>query len=311
MDSFTWRPCALDDGRMSSLHDDEIAIDQALVGRLIAAQFPRWADLALTPVRSGGTDNVIFRLGPELAVRLPRHRAAAGQIEKEQTWLPRLAPHLPLAVPTPVALGQPVRDYPYHWSICPWLAGETALERPPGDLDAAARDLARFIAALQSIDAVDGPAPGAHNSHRGVPLLHRDTSVLAALAQLKGVIDTDAAAALWEKTRDAAPWNGPPKWLHGDLHPANLLVDRGRLAAVIDFGCLGVGDPACELLTAWTVLDAKARDVLRRLLDVDDASWARGRGWALSMGLIALPYYLTSNPVLVAIARRAISEALD
>lgn len=294
----------------AAMHENEITIDVALVRRLIALRFPHWSDLPLKPIASGGTDNVILRLGEDMAVRLPRHPGAAGQIEKEQRWLPQLAPQLPLAIPVPLGMGRPAADYPFHWSICPWFTGETALSAPIADLQHTARQLAGFINALQQIDPTDGPAPGAHNSFRGVALSRCDAQTRTAIASLDGMIDTARATAAWEASLHAPVWRGPPRWLHGDLHPGNLLVEDGRLTAIIDFGCLGVGDPACELLTAWTVLDAEARKAFRAIHKVDDATWMRGRGWALSMGLMALPYYLDSNPVLVAIARRAISETL-
>ncbi|MGE0238950.1 MAG: aminoglycoside phosphotransferase family protein [Parvibaculaceae bacterium] len=295
---------------MTFMHEDEIEIDQVLVGRLIAAQFPQWSSLPLRPVAAGGTDNAIFRLGADMAARLPRHPGAAGPVVKEQRWLPRLAPHLPLAVPTPAAIGEPGETYPFNWSVCPWLPGQNVLSAPFADLVQAARDLAQFVSRLQQVDPSGGPAPGMHNSRRGEPLTNRDAETRSAIAQLAGMIDIGKALRVWDAALAVPAHAGEPRWLHGDLHPGNLLVEHGRLTAVIDFGCLGIGDPACDLMPAWTVLDAPSREVFRAHLTVDDAAWARGRGWALSMGVIALPYYLDSNPVLVAIARRAIAQAL-
>jgi aminoglycoside phosphotransferase (APT) family kinase protein len=292
------------------MHPDEIHSDAWLVQRLIDGQFPRWRNLPLERVLSSGTDNAIYRLGVHMAVRLPRRSDADGQVEKEYRWLPTLAPTLPIDVPLPLGLGVPAEGYPYHWSICRWLPGENAVAAPISDLGQAASDLARFIGALQRIDASDGPAPGAHNSGRGEPLAMRDAGTRAALASLHGSIDTRTAAATWDLALRASAWNGPPVWLHGDLLPSNLLVKAGRISAVIDFGCLGVGDPACDLMAAWTLLSADSRRAFRAALGVDDATWLRGSGWALSFGLIALPYYLHSNPVLAATARRAIEEVL-
>ena len=292
------------------MHVDEVEIDAALVRRLLLGQFPRWAELPIAAVSSAGTDNAIYRLGEDLAVRLPRRREAAGQIDKEHRWLPRLAPQLPLAIPIPVELGEPAVGYPYPWSVCRWLEGEDAVVEPITDLFGAAVDLARFVVALHAIDSSDGPSPGTHNSQRGVPLAQRDAQVRAAIASLHGILDTDAATGAWEAALRAPVWDSPPVWLHGDLHPGNLLVRHGRLSAVIDFGCLGVGDPACDLMVAWTLLTGEAREKFRGGLAVDDAAWARGRGWALSFALIALPYYLETNPVLVGIARRTIDEVL-
>jgi aminoglycoside phosphotransferase (APT) family kinase protein len=292
------------------MHIDELDVDVALVGRLLAAQFPQWAALPLMPVHSAGTDNALYRLGSDLVVRLPRIEQATGQVEKEHHWLPRLAPHLPLAIPVPLAKGRPGEGYPWPWSVYRWLAGENATIQRIADAGQAARELAHFIAALHRIDPTDGPPPGTHNSFRGVPLSTRDTETRAAIGALSGMLETEAVTAAWEAALQAPAWQGPPVWIHGDLSPLNLLVEGGRLSAVIDFGCLGVGDPACDLQVAWNLLSAESRDIFRTALGVDDATWARGRGWALSVGLIALPYYQSTNPALAGIARRAIEQAL-
>jgi aminoglycoside phosphotransferase (APT) family kinase protein len=292
------------------MHKDEVKIDAALLRRLIAVQFPRWSNLSLAPVPSGGTDSVMYRLGDSMAVRLPRRPSVAEQIAKEQRFLPELASKLPLAIPVPLGRGEPAETYPFPWSICRWFAGENALNEPITDLGQAARDLARFIGALQRVDPSGGPGPSAGNSWRGEPLAKRDAETREAIVKLDGMIDTKRAMKIWDVALAAPLFDGEPKWLHGDLHPGNVIVENGRLSAVIDFGCLGVGDPACDLMAAWTLLDAQSRDIFRATYPVDDAAWARGRGWALSMALIALPFYLDTNPVLVAIARRAIEQAL-
>lgn len=292
------------------MHADEVDTDAALVRRLLAAQLPRWADLPVAPVPSAGTDNALYRLGDEMVVRLPRIESAAGQVEKEWHWLPALVPHLPLPIPVPLAQGAPSEGYPWRWSVTRWLEGENATVGRLAAPCQAATALAGFIAALQGIAPDGGPPPGRHNAFRGAPLARRDASTRAAIAALRGTIDVDAATAAWEAALRAPAWPGPPVWIHGDLQPANLLVAQGRLSAVIDFGCLGVGDPACDVMAAWTFLTADTRDVFRTALPVDDATWERGRGWALSFGLIALPYYRDTNPVLAGIARRAIDEAL-
>ncbi len=292
------------------MHVDEVDINVALVRQLLAAQFPQWADLPITPVHSSGTDNAIYRLGSDMAVRLPRIEQATGQVDKEQQFLPRLAPYLPLAIPVPFALGRPSEGYPWHWSVYQWLEGENATSERIADLGEAARDLAHFVTALQRIDPTGGPPPGVHNFFRGVPLSTRDAQTRAAIAELSGMLDTSAVITAWDAALQAPAWYGPPVWLHGDLSPLNLLVQQGRLSAVIDFGGLGVGDPACDLIVAWNLLSAQTREIFRTTLSVDDATWARGRGWALSIGLIALPYYQSTNPVLASIARRAIDEVL-
>jgi aminoglycoside phosphotransferase (APT) family kinase protein len=207
-------------------------------------------------------------------------------------------------------MGKPGEGYPWHWSVCRWLDGENATIERLGDLRQAALDLARFITALQQIDPEGGPPPGPYNSFRGVPLAMRDAQTRAAIATLHGVLDTGAVTEVWESALQAPAWQGPPLWIHGDLQSGNLLAQLGRLSAVIDFGCLGVGDPACDLSVAWNLLTVETRAVFRAALQVDDAAWARGRGWALSVGLIALPYYQSTNPVLAGISRRAIDEAL-
>lgn len=291
----------------SRMHPDEIETDAALVARLIAAQFPQWAALPIARVRSSGTDNAIYRLGDEMAVRLPRVQWAAGQATREHEWLPRLAPHLPLAIPRPLALGQPGVGYPWPWAVVQWLDGEDAASAPVADLRQAALDLAAFVAALQRIDSTGGPPPP---FGRGQPLATRDAPVRAALATLDGMIDVAAATAAWEMALRVPPWQGAPVWLHGDLQPTNLLVRDGRLSAVIDFGCLGVGDPAGELIVAWNFLAGQARDHFRAALGVDGATWARGRGWALSVALIALPYYHQTNPEIARASRRTIAEVL-
>jgi aminoglycoside phosphotransferase (APT) family kinase protein len=292
------------------MHFDEVYVDVTLVSQLLAAQFPQWVDLSIEPVHSAGTDNAIYRIGEDMAVRLPRIEGATGQVDKEHQWLPRLAPHLPLAIPVPLAKGIPGEGYPWYWSVYLWLEGETATFERIADPGQAARDLAQFVAALQRIDPVGGPSPGAHNSFRGVSLSTRDSETCAAIASLDNMLDTDAVTAAWDAALQAPAWHGPPVWIHGDLSPLNLLVEHGRLSAVIDFGCLGMGDPACDLQVAWNLLSAVTRDVFHAALPVDDATWARGRGWALSVGLIALPYYQSTNPVLAGIARRAIDEVL-
>jgi len=292
------------------MHTDEVDTDVSLVGRLLAAQFPQWAELPIDPVPSAGTDNALYRLGADMAVRLPRIQWATGQVTQEQQWLPRLAPFLPLAIPLPLAKGRPGQGYPWHWSVYRWLEGENATIERIADPVQAATDLAQFVAALQRIDPTGGPPPGAHNSFRGMPLATRDSSARAAIASLHGTLDTAAAMAAWEAALQTPAWHAPPVWIHGDLQSGNLLAVQGWLSGVIDFGCLGVGDPACDLIVAWNLFSGETRDVFRAALPVNDATWARGRGWALSVGLIALPYYQSSNPVLAGISRRAIDSDL-
>lgn len=292
------------------MHADEIATDAALVRRLLAAQVPRWADLPIAVVQSAGTDNALYRLGDDMVVRLPRIGWATAQVEKEQRWLPQLAPHLPLAIPVPLAKGAPGAGYPWHWSVYRWLEGENATDEHIADPRDLAGDLARFVCALRRIDASGGPHPEDHNSFRGEPLVKRDAATRAAIAALTDTFDSGALTAAWSAALAAPAWHGPPVWIHGDLQSGNLLAVRGRLHAVIDFGCLGVGDPACDLMVAWNLLSAESRAAFRAAVAVDDATWARGRGWALTIGLVAFPYYRDSNPVLAGISRRAIEAVL-
>ncbi|MAT95662.1 MAG: phosphotransferase [Anaerolineaceae bacterium] len=292
------------------MHPNEIETGVSLVHRLLAVQFPQWASLPLAPVPSAGTDNALYRLGSDMVVRLPRIDWAVGQVEKEQRWLPQLAQHLPLAIPVPLTKGVPGGGYPWPWSVYRWLDGENATLEQLADVQETAVTLAHFITTLQQINATGGPPPGKHNSRRGVPLAARDGQTRQAIAALAGMIDTEAATAAWEAALELPAWAGPPVWLHGDLQSGNLLAVEGVLTAVIDFGCLGVGDPACDLMVAWNLFSGEARDAFRASLAVDEATWARGRGWALSVGLIALPYYQHTNPVLANIARYAIHEVL-
>ena len=294
----------------SKMHLDEVDTDVSLVVRLLITQFPQWTNLPIEPVHSTGTGNALYRLGDDMVVRLPRIPSAVGQVDKEQKWLPRLAPLLSLNIPIPLAKGKPSDGYPWHWSIYQWLEGEDATTEAIADPYQAATDLAQFITALQQIEATGGPPPGQHNFFRGVPLAMRDQETRDAIAALYDVIDADEVTAVWDAAIETPAWNGPPVWVHGDLHAGNLLVQQGRLTGVIDFGGLGVGDPACDVMAAWVFLSSENRAIFRAVLQVDDTTWARGRGWALSFGLIALPYYQTTNPVLAGIAQRAINEAL-
>jgi aminoglycoside phosphotransferase (APT) family kinase protein len=287
------------------MHADEVETSVSLVRRLLLAQFPRWADLPIARVPSAGTDNALYRLGDDMVARLPRIYWAADNVDKEEQWLPRLASHLPLPVPLPVARGVPGEGYPWYWSIYRWLDGENALVEPFADPVQAVAEIARFIIALRQIDPAGGPP-----ATRGVPLAERDAPTRAAIAELHGMLDTSAVTAAWEAALQAPAWDGPPTWLHGDLTPVNLLVRQGQLCAIIDWGGVGVGDPACDGMVAWSLLSADMRPVFRAALAADNAMWARGRGWALSFGLIALPYYQHTNPVLAGIARCTINEVL-
>ncbi|MFD5139525.1 aminoglycoside phosphotransferase family protein [Streptomyces sp. NPDC058378] len=286
------------------MHAKETKTDAALVRRLLAAQFPAWADLPVEPVRSSGTVNAIYRLGRDLTVRLPRVEGGSRDVATEHRWLPRLAPHLPHAIPAPLAQGVPGEGYPWSWSVCRWLDGTN----PPageGGLELAS-DIAEFVLALRHVDTTGGPP-----AFRSEPLAARDTATRGALDTLLGVIDTAAAADVWSAALRAPAPEGPPVWVHGDLQPGNVLVTGdGRLSAVIDFGCVGLADPAVDLIPAWYLLRADARPTFRTRVGADPATWERARGWALSIALMELSYYRTSNPVMAGTARRVIGEAV-
>ena len=289
------------------MHADELDVDEPLVRGLLASQFPHWGELPLEPVFPRGTDHAIFCLGDRMSVRLPRIEWAVGQADKEQEWLPRLAPQLPLAVPEPLAVGVPGRGYAWRWAVHSWLPGEPAARARLRDPCEAATDMARFVARLRSIDTTGAPAAG-----RGAPLATRDTPTREWLARLDGVVDTAAVTAVWEAAVAAPAWYGPPLWVHGDLDSRNLLVRDGRLSGLVDFGGLGVGDPACDVGAAWKLFSGEARDRFRAELAVDDATWARARGHVLSQSLGALSYYtLENNAVLVLEARRWLAEVLS
>jgi aminoglycoside phosphotransferase (APT) family kinase protein len=270
---------------------------------LLAAQFPDWADLALDRVPSAGTDNALYRLGDDRVVRLPRIHWAVGGVDKDSRWLPMLAPLLPVSIPVPLAKGAPAEGYPWEWGVYPWLAGENPT--PQGVSESLATDVAEFVEALHRVDLRDGPL-----AFRGAPLATRDKPTREAIDALEGMIDTDAATAAWEAALEAPEWSGPPVWVHSDVLPGNLLVQGGRLTGVIDFSGIGVGDPACDLMIAWALFSGENREAFRAALTVDDATWARGRGHALSQALLFVPYYLHTNPVGVRTARRAIDEVL-
>jgi len=262
-------------------------IDGALARRLVDRQFPHWAGLPITPVAVDGWDNRTFRLGSELTVRLPSGDWYAEQVAKEQRWLPELAPHLPLPIPTPVAQGDPDGDYPYPWSVYRWLEGEPAVSAPIPDLGRFAADLAAFLRALAAVDARGGPPPGRHNFFRGGPLGTYAGEAIEAMAALAADLPRARVTRVWEDAM-ATAWDREPVWFHGDVAATNLLVRDGRLAAVLDFGSSGVGDPACDVPIAFTFLSGEGRACFRADLGVDDATWSRGRGWALWKALITL-----------------------
>jgi aminoglycoside phosphotransferase (APT) family kinase protein len=287
------------------MHEGELDIGAELVGRLVAAQFPRLAGLPIRAVQPAGTVNAIYRLGDDLCTRLPRVRTYADDLEDEWRWLPWLAPRLPLRIPEPVAKGRPASGYPFPWAIYRWISGQPYADELIGDERQAARDLARFVAELRRID----PPAGAPRGGRR-PLRELDAVTRAAIESARDVIDADAATAAWERALEAPAWEGTPVWLHGDLLRPNLLVGGGRLCAVIDFGSTGVGDPAADVVAAWSVFGRSGRAAFRRALGVADGTWNRARGYALHQAALIIPYYPETNPGFVALAKRTVEEVL-
>jgi aminoglycoside phosphotransferase (APT) family kinase protein len=285
------------------MHEGEHPIDEGLVHRLLAEQFPHLADLPLRELRSTGTVNAIYRLGDELCVRLPRLEKWVGGLERELVWLPKLAPRVSLRTPEPVANGRPAVEYPFPWAIYRWIEGDPYEDRVVFDEVRAAEELARFVIELRRIDPAGAPRAGRK------PL--RDLEgTRAAIDASRGVIDAAGALRAWECAVETKPWDGTPVWIHADLLRPNLLVDRGRLCAVLDFGAAGIGDPAADVIAAWSVFGRRGRSAFRHALDVDDDTWNRARGYALHQALMILPYYSATNPAFVALAKRTIAEIL-
>jgi aminoglycoside phosphotransferase (APT) family kinase protein len=292
-------------GEASATALDRSAIDAGLARRLVASQFPQWSHLPVVGVERDGWDNRTFRLGSELTVRLPTGDWYAQQVDKEQRWLPVLAPRLPLPVPAPVARGQPDLGFPYPWSIYRWLDGEPASTARVADPIAFATTLAGFLTALSRVDPDGGPGPGEHNFYRGGPLSTYAAETLDAIERLRGELAAQAVARIWDDAI-ASAWDGQPVWFHGDVAADNLLVREGRLGGVIDFGLSAVGDPACDTVIAWTFLSGAGRAAFRAALRVDPATWSRGRGWALWKALITLVGQLERDAPEAASTRRQI-----
>jgi aminoglycoside phosphotransferase (APT) family kinase protein len=289
------------------MHPDELEINEPMVRRLIDEQFPQWRDMRLRAV-SWGTVNAVYRLGAELAVRLPRRAEWASGLEQEVRWLPVLAPSLPVSIPEPVALGVPSGDYPVKWAVYRWLKGTPMLEAARVDETAIAEELAGFVAAMQRIKPPSDPP----RSNRSIPLAKHDVSMRASIPRLAAHgVDLAAVTAAWENALAAPSGLGSRVWLHGDLMPTNLLVrDDGGLAGVLDFGVCTTGDPACESLLAWMTLTRSSRAHYRGLVGIDGAAWSRARGWALLFAVMALPYYHRTFPAFAGVARRALAEVI-
>jgi aminoglycoside phosphotransferase (APT) family kinase protein len=290
--------------RVPRRHADERETDVRLVRRLLREQFPEWAEMPLRPVAESGTVNALYRLGDELAVRIPRNRPKLwSDLDDEFVWLPRLAPHLPVKVPVPVARGRPSGDYPHEWGVFEWLPGENPT---PGEVpESLAEELAEFVTVLHGLELEGGP-----QSVRGDDLSRFDEFTRENLKALEGELDTAAAEALWDEALALTPWPHDQVWIHADVMPGNLLLRDGRLSAVIDWGGSGLGDPAVDLMVAWNVLDARGRRRFRAAVGYDEDTWARARGWALWTGLGGIPYYRETFPEFAANARRTVRDVL-
>ncbi len=286
------------------MHAGEIDIDIPLVQRLLDEQFPQLAGRSIRLVKSTGTVNAIYRLGPDLYVRLPRLAEWAGSLEREWAWLPKLAQHVSLEIPKPLALGKPAQGYPLPWAIYHWIEGSPYRDDRIGDERQAAADLANFILELRSVDQTGAPPAGRR------PLAELDAATRAAIQSARAVIDAPAVSAAWTRSLEFPAWDGKPVWIHADLLQSNLLVRGRRLRAVIDFGGAGIGDPAADLVPAWSVFNQAGREAFRRALDVEDGAWSRARGYALHQALLIVPYYPQTNPEFVAMAKRIIAEIL-
>jgi aminoglycoside phosphotransferase (APT) family kinase protein len=284
----------------------DLDVDVALLRRLLAAQHRDLAHLPIEPL-AFGWDNVTFRVGSTLVARLPRREMAAPLVEHEQRWLPHLAARLPLPVPRPVRIGVPSEEYPWRWTLCHYLRGETAALSDVRDDDEVARQLGQFVRSMHQAATPAAPV----NPFRGVPLADRSEATGKRLAELDGLIDSRRLGELWRRALDASPWSGPPVWLHGDLHPCNVLIDRGRVSGVIDFGDITAGDPATDLAAGWMVFGERARRHFRAAAGrVDDATWTRARGWAMSLG-VAFLASSADDPPGEAVARTTLEAVLE
>lgn len=287
------------------MHEGEVDIDTELVRELLNEQFAQWSDLPIVPVASSGTVNAVYRLGDKLCVRLPRTKRYAKSLESELRWLPVLAQRLPLAVPEAAAQGKPSTEFPFSWAIYRWLEGETFNLQSGVDESTAAEQLANFVTTFRRTDP-----SGAPKARRSMPLSMLDRATRAAIDSLDGIVNTHAVRSVWESCLQASEWHGRPMWTHGDLIPSNILVDRGRISAIIDFGSVGIGDPAIDVIPAWSVFSADARRSFRAAVDVDDATWVRGLGFALQQALLIIPYYAKTNPAFVAMAKLTVERIL-
>ena len=292
--------------------EDKLEITTTIVTALIAEQFPQFSHLPIRPVANGGNDNRTFRLGSEMSIRLPSGEEYVRQVQKEQTWLPRIATHLPLPIPSPISMGLPSKDYPWNWSIYKWLEGTSAnsLELNDAHLEIIAFQLAEFLKEFHQFDADGAPAPGLHNWWRAAHTSVYDAETRELIEKLNGFIDADKAIKLWQRAINSK-WDQAPVWVHGDVASGNLLVKDNKLAAVIDFGCMGIGDPACDLTIAWTFFRGKSREIFKATLRLDEDTWARARGWAMWKALYEISVLVDKSGAALATQRQIIDAVIE
>ncbi|MFC4872614.1 aminoglycoside phosphotransferase family protein [Negadavirga shengliensis] len=281
---------------------DEINGSLDVAQNLLKDQFLNWAEIPLKPINSSGSDNFLYRLGKDLIIRIPRHQAAAHQLKKECFWLEKIHKYSPIAIPEPVSIGRPNEYYPFYWSIYRWIEGETYSVDKFSNSEKAVESLVQFISYLQRIDIKGGPKPSKENNFRGVPLMIRDLKTREAINALPDFYSKTLMTEIWNFALTAPAWNKRPVWIHGDLHWGNILTKGDKIVGVIDFGCLGVGDPANDIMSAWVLFSPLARQKFREMLQIDKGTWIRGMGWALSWAAVALPYYLPKHHILADIA---------
>lgn len=294
---------------MVKMHEHELLIDETIVKRLIHCQCPQWKHLPIQRIISSGTDNALFRLGSDYIMRLPRLDGGTPNINKECEWLPKLAPMLNTPISVPVYKGQPDDNYPYFWTVARWHDGAVPDFESNDEYEPLAKDIAHFINELHAIQVPEGPS-SRRGVHLNTPALDAETR--QAISQLHGEINVEKVTALWNELSQLPYWDKEQVWIHGDLLPGNILILQGRLSAVIDFSDVGLGDPASDLIPAWCLFNTRSRVIFKQhLKSVDENTWQRGRGRALSIALIILPYYKNTNPILANIARTMIDQILE
>lgn len=286
------------------LHEDEVRIDVALVQRLVGEQFPDLAAPVIQEVQSTGTVNTIYRVGDDICARLPRRALGEAELQREARWLPWLAERLPLPIPEPIGMGRPNADYPFVWALYRWMDGETYTDERIDDEALAARDLARFVLELRRLDPSGAPPAGRK------PLRQLDAGTRAAIEAARNLIDARAALEVWDDAVQSAAWESKAVWIHADLLRPNILTRARSISSIIDFGAAGVGDPAADVIAAWSVFGSAGREQYRSVLKVDDETWRRARGFALHQAVIAIPYYVETNPRFAALARRTVEQVL-